>query len=202
MNKPSTLTQYEPRNDEREEILSRFQYHAPHGDQVERYGVLRSAASDVAELILMLCPPSRERSSALTRLEEAIMHANASIARNEPHPDAEGEDLSWAPEQLECGHRRSHREFPSARICNDCAAAEGKTQPAPAPLECGHRRSGRELPAATICNDCAAAAAEKEAAASAPTSCPTCKGPLRAVTERGALQCADPFHDADPENFA
>jgi hypothetical protein len=33
--------------------------------------------------ILCNVPPSRERSLALTKLEECIMHANAGIARHE-----------------------------------------------------------------------------------------------------------------------
>ncbi len=66
-----------------EEIEKRFSYHAPKGDQLERYEVLRSAAKQYAHLIARLTPPSREQSLALTHLEEAVMMANASIARNE-----------------------------------------------------------------------------------------------------------------------
>ena len=36
-----------------------------------------------AHLIVTLTPKSREQSLALTKLEEAIMHANSAIARNE-----------------------------------------------------------------------------------------------------------------------
>jgi len=68
---------------ERERIEKVFTYHAPKADQPARYVHLREKAKSMAVDILQICPPSRERSLALTKLEEAIMHANASIARNE-----------------------------------------------------------------------------------------------------------------------
>ena len=60
-----------------------YTYHEPKGDQVERYKGIRAKARELAELIDRSCPPSRERSLAQTKLEEATMWANASIARNE-----------------------------------------------------------------------------------------------------------------------
>ena len=61
----------------------RFTYHAPKNDQQERYIKIRDHARSMAELIQHSCPHSREKSLALTRLEEVSMWANASIARNE-----------------------------------------------------------------------------------------------------------------------
>lgn len=60
-----------------------FKYHPPHGDQPLRYEQLRTEARGLAGHILASCPESRERSLALTNLEQAIFWANASIARNE-----------------------------------------------------------------------------------------------------------------------
>ena len=60
-----------------------FTYHPPKGDQPERYLAIREAAGGLALILMGRCPPSRERSLALTSLEEAVMWANASIARNE-----------------------------------------------------------------------------------------------------------------------
>ena len=68
------------------EIQHRFTYHQPHGDQPRRYITLRGQGKALAELIDTLVPDSREKSLALTKLEEAIMWANAGIARNEPPP--------------------------------------------------------------------------------------------------------------------
>lgn len=65
------------------DITNRFTYHAPKGNQVERYQEIRDAARLFAELINIYCPDSREKSLALTHLEEAVFWANAAIARNE-----------------------------------------------------------------------------------------------------------------------
>lgn len=64
-------------------LESDFTYHAPKPGQPERYEALRSAAKDLARMIVESTPPSREQSLALTHLEEAIFWSNASIARNE-----------------------------------------------------------------------------------------------------------------------
>lgn len=68
-----------------DDIKKRFTYHPPKPElaQPERYEALRAGGKDLGELFIGLCPDSRERSLALTKLEEAIMWANASIARNE-----------------------------------------------------------------------------------------------------------------------
>lgn len=60
-----------------------YQYHAPKPDQIPRYTELRAHAKWFARQVLQNCPPSRERSLALTDIEAAVMHANAAIARNE-----------------------------------------------------------------------------------------------------------------------
>lgn len=59
-----------------------FVYHAPKPGQAEQYTQLRDQAKELAILIVSLVPVGREQSSALTRLEEAIFHANAGIARH------------------------------------------------------------------------------------------------------------------------
>lgn len=60
-----------------------FTYHAPISDQLDRYSDIREKAKNLAKLLLEYCPHSRERSLALTKLEESVFWANASIARNE-----------------------------------------------------------------------------------------------------------------------
>lgn len=64
-------------------IANNFTYHAPNDDQVGRYGEIRERAKQFAELLDCECPSSREKSLAMTKLEEAVMWANAAIARNE-----------------------------------------------------------------------------------------------------------------------
>ena len=68
---------------EGQEIEKRFTYHAPKAGQPAKYEKLRSKARELAELVNELCPESREKSLAITALEESSMWANASIARNE-----------------------------------------------------------------------------------------------------------------------
>ena len=66
-----------------------FTYHAPHGDQPKRYEEMRSMAYVLAAHIVTNTPPSREQSLALTKLEEVVFWANASIARNEGEDNVE-----------------------------------------------------------------------------------------------------------------
>ena len=63
-----------------------FSYHAPTEYQILRYGDIRSEARNLAYAILAATPESRERSLALTKLQEVVMWANASIAINESAP--------------------------------------------------------------------------------------------------------------------
>jgi hypothetical protein len=64
-----------------EEISARFTYHPPKEGQRAKYTALRTKAKELAELIVELCPNSRECSTALTNLEQSVMWANAAIAR-------------------------------------------------------------------------------------------------------------------------
>jgi len=69
--------------EELERIENNFTYHPPQGDQVEKYSVIRSMFRQTAAFLCRTCPQSRELSIALTHLEDAMMWANAAIARNE-----------------------------------------------------------------------------------------------------------------------
>lgn len=64
------------------EIDRRFAYHAPEADQPPKYETIRAAAKSMAIILNELCPDSCERDIAITRIEEAMFWANASIARN------------------------------------------------------------------------------------------------------------------------
>ena len=64
-------------------IDNNFTYHAPKPVQAERYQTIREIAKGLAMFIEDHCPESRERSLAMTNLEQAVMWANAAIARNE-----------------------------------------------------------------------------------------------------------------------
>jgi len=65
------------------ELFVRFNYHAPKKDQPKRYENIRRLARNFADYLAENCPESRELSLAVTKLEEAVMWANAAIARRE-----------------------------------------------------------------------------------------------------------------------
>ncbi len=65
------------------DLSNRFTYHAPKEGQAARYQEIRDAAHELARLLNEECPDSREKSLAITHLEDAVMWANASIARHE-----------------------------------------------------------------------------------------------------------------------
>ena len=75
--------EYVVSDEARRRIENTFTYHAPKSDQTRRYGALRDEAKMLAFMIEAYVPNSREKSLALTKLEECIMHANSGIARNE-----------------------------------------------------------------------------------------------------------------------
>ena len=68
---------------EANELDKRFTYHAPKSGQPEVYEALRNKAREFALMVMEATPESREKSLALTKIEEAVMWANAAIARNE-----------------------------------------------------------------------------------------------------------------------
>ncbi|MDT2259639.1 DUF7681 family protein [Paenibacillus larvae] len=64
------------------QIENNFKYHAPKEGQIEKYTTIREKAKELACLLDEVCPNSREKSLAITNLEQVVMWANASIARN------------------------------------------------------------------------------------------------------------------------
>ena len=69
-------------SENRERIENNFKYHAPKPGQPEIYTDIRNTAKEFALKLDALCPDSREKALALTKLEETVMWANAAIARN------------------------------------------------------------------------------------------------------------------------
>jgi hypothetical protein len=65
-----------------EELTNRFTYHPPTNEQVEKYQAIRKVGHLMASMITEFCPDSRELAIALTKIDEAVMWSNASIARN------------------------------------------------------------------------------------------------------------------------
>lgn len=57
-----------------------FTYHAPTGDQPERYVKVRNAAKAFAEVVVANTQPSADQTVAVRKIREAVMVANQSIA--------------------------------------------------------------------------------------------------------------------------
>lgn len=72
---------------DKNDLQKRFTYHPATGLQPGFYGAIRAACFGLAELINALCPEGREKTIAVTKLEEVMFWANASIARSHDEED-------------------------------------------------------------------------------------------------------------------
>lgn len=59
-----------------------FTYHPPKKGQPAQYQRIREQAKRFAQLVVAEAPDSEERVVAIRRIEEAVMWANAAIARH------------------------------------------------------------------------------------------------------------------------
>jgi hypothetical protein len=66
------------------ELDKRFNHYKPSETKAMRYECIRDAMQTLADIVNQEVPASREQSLAITALEEAMMWANAGIAR---HPE-------------------------------------------------------------------------------------------------------------------
>ena len=82
-----SLVHYEADDDTRKRINDVFTFHPVHGDQARRYTAIRGFGKMFALLLTSLCPPSRELTVAIRKIQEVVMYANAAIAINEKPDD-------------------------------------------------------------------------------------------------------------------
>lgn len=68
--------------EQRAELEKRFFYLKPSGAGVFRHQELSEAFKVLAETVMEICPRGREKSLALTKLEEAKFWATAAVARD------------------------------------------------------------------------------------------------------------------------
>ena len=66
-----------------EEVRERLTYHhAPSQDGLRRHAILSDAAIQFMQVVDAICPTGRQKSLALTAIEEAKMRASAAVAQN------------------------------------------------------------------------------------------------------------------------
>jgi hypothetical protein len=66
---------------ENKELDWNYTYHAPDELKIVKHNNVRQLAKDLAYHLNSRLPEGREKALALTKLEEVVMWANASIAR-------------------------------------------------------------------------------------------------------------------------
>lgn len=63
-----------------EKLPEIFKYHAPTGDQPQKYEAIRNKARELAEVIVDSTEPCADQAAAIRLLRECVMTANAAIA--------------------------------------------------------------------------------------------------------------------------
>lgn len=69
---------------EQAEINSRFGFHKPDAEGVQKMTTVRKKVRELALLISELCPDSREKATALTQLGFTMMSATSAIVQAYP----------------------------------------------------------------------------------------------------------------------
>lgn len=65
------------------ELHNRFDYHPPKGQgTINAHADMRNMCKNVADVLNQMLPDGREKSLAITHLEEVMMWSNAAIARH------------------------------------------------------------------------------------------------------------------------
>ena len=77
------MKEYTPTEKELQEIERNFRTYKVDADTAEKMTRFRALFAEIAVLTVNNCPPSRERSSAITKLEEAMFWLSAGISRAE-----------------------------------------------------------------------------------------------------------------------
>lgn len=64
------------------DLIHRFTYHAPDAVKAQAHDSVRRWCRDLADFLNRELPEGREKSLAMTHLEEVMMWANAALARD------------------------------------------------------------------------------------------------------------------------
>jgi phage-related tail fiber protein len=66
---------------EQNDIDNRFTYHPPSETKATKHVMIRESGKTLTEIVNEMVPDGREKSLAITKIEEAVMWANAGLAR-------------------------------------------------------------------------------------------------------------------------
>lgn len=83
-----------------EKIARAFAYHQPTSDGLVRIQTLREKFTELAQLLEAEVHPGREKSIAITKLEETAMWAVKGVVLNDPTAVAPPEEPVTVPEPL------------------------------------------------------------------------------------------------------
>ena len=73
------------------EINSRFGFHKPDAEGVQKMTTIRKKIRELAKLIEETCPDSREKATAFTQLSFVMMSANSAIVQQYPIDESDFE---------------------------------------------------------------------------------------------------------------
>lgn len=76
-------------------MLKTFAYHRPSKDGLSKIAELREAFSELSVKIEAICPGSREKSVAVTNLEQAAMWAIKAVVFNDPASEVEFQESAF-----------------------------------------------------------------------------------------------------------
>lgn len=79
---PPGLLERAARGQATRDFAHRCKHHVPKPGQAEKYTANRALIEATGTALIDNCPPGRELAIALTKLDEALMFANAAIARS------------------------------------------------------------------------------------------------------------------------
>lgn len=79
---PRITTNYLENGRGRSDMTEKFEHHDLDEDQAHAISMVRGACEELEATIALRCPPSREKSLAMAKLEECAMWANKAIAVN------------------------------------------------------------------------------------------------------------------------